>query len=129
MHIAKAAHISEKIDESKDENNNLSLLLKDLGYRSQKREDSKDILDSDGQTYPDTGDIAKYFNLCFTTLASKLANALPFAYGFVGVMSDCFKQYYENRNVNNSILKTLSCLNVSKNTEICAAEFEKKNNI
>ena len=71
--------------------------------------------------------IANHFNTFFTSVASKLVDALPTAKGTYSVMSMCFRNFYSQRNVSRNqlvlqevseqfIYEELCGLNVTKST-------------
>ena len=59
---AKAEHISDKIEENKDDPKKLWSQLKNLGYRSQKKEGQKIVLNIEDQKCHDAKKIANHFN-------------------------------------------------------------------
>ena len=124
---AKTEHISTKLEENKEDPKKLWQQLKSLGYRNQKKEEKKVVLNIDDNICHDEYQIANHFNTFFTSVASKLVDALPTAKGTYSVMSMCFRNFYLQRNVSRNqlvlqevseqfIYEELCGLNVTKST-------------
>ena len=107
---AKTDHISTKLEENKEDLKKLWQQLKSLGYRNQKKEEKKVVLNIDDNICHDEYQIANHFNTFFTSVASKLVDALPTAKGTYSVMSMCFRNFYSQRNVyrNQLVLQEVS---------------------
>ena len=124
---AKSSFFRDKIEEVKFNPKKLWEQLKTLGYSNKSKDQSRVILNIDGELCFDPSRVANYINQFYTTIASTLVNKLPSSLGKFSVNSTIFSSHYEKLGVTSDafklcpvssdfILKELRSLNPNKST-------------
>ena len=96
---AKNTYYSNKIEEHKDNPNQLWKHLKSLGYSNKSKGNSNMVLDINGKKCYDSLEIAEHSNGHYIDVAAKLVSKLPIIPKMFDVDSQIFKNYYYDKNI------------------------------
>ena len=126
---AKNSYFSNKIEEHKDNSNQLWKHLKKLGYSHKSKGNSNIVLDINNEKCYDSKTIVEHINDFYINVAAKLVSKLPIIPKVYDVSSQLFKNYYYSKNIvpkskkitpvtEAFVLKELLNLNPNKSTGI-----------
>ena len=126
---AKNTYYSNKIEENKDNPNQLWKHLKSLGYSNKSKGNSNIVLDINNEKCYDSLEIAEHTNDHYINVAENLVRKLPIIPKMFDVDSQNFKNYYHGKNIvpkskkilpvtEDFVLRELLNLNPNKSTGI-----------
>ena len=98
---AKANYFQDQIEVNKSDSKKLWNQFKSLGYSSKTKDQSKVVLNVDGQPCFNSTTVANYINSFYTTVASSLVSKLPPSLGKFGMDSNTVQAYYDQLGVKD----------------------------